>query len=182
MTRRFLTKYRVFSTQVLIATVKWLLRFFATALLGLLYPTSLVLGNTGEGVYWMLVDGDGKLEAQVADGELRVRVIAIEPESQGLLDEKNPDETLRDRRVLGLVVMWGFHWDEGDRRWEGGTVYDPTTGESYDAFIWSDNGKLKVRGYRLVGWFGRTETFEPVEGPAPKQKQPEEPELVYLDR
>lgn len=137
--------------------------------------------KTTEGVYWMLVDGDGKLQATVKNGELTVQVIAIKPKARNMRDEKNPDAKLRDRRVLGMVIMQGFHWNEKEQHWAGGTIYDPTEGATYDAFIWTDEaGNLKVRGYRLIGWFGRTETFQRISGSQPDQPQPGEPELVYL--
>jgi len=139
-----------------------------------------VSANPVEGVYWMLIDGDGKLQAKVRDGELQVQVIAIKREAADMRDEKNPDSALRNRGILGLAVMKGFEWNEAEQHWEGGTIYDPTEGATYDAFIWEENGKMKVRGYRLISWFGRTETFERVTGPRPWQFQPGEPELVYL--
>jgi hypothetical protein len=153
---------------------------FTRSLIGFIFGVIFLCGVNGvsahpvEGVYWMLVDGDGKLEATVEKGELQVRVVAIKPKERNMRDSKNPDEALRDQRVLGMVVMKGFHWNEKQEHWEGGTIYDPTDGASYRAFIWSEDGNLKVRGYRLIGWFGRTETFEPV-----KDKSAH-PELVQL--
>lgn len=130
----------------------------------------------------MLVDGDGKLEARIVDGELKVQVIAIKQKSRDMKDTKNPDESLRERRVLGMVIMEGFRWDEKEQHWHGGTIYDPTEGKTYDAFIWSDpkTGNLCVRGYVMIGWFGRTETFERVTGSKPHRPQPGEPDLVYF--
>ena len=130
----------------------------------------------------MLVDGDGKLQAKVVKGELRVQVIAIKSDAQNMQDKKNPDESLRSRKVLGSVVMSGFSWNEKEKHWEGGKIYDPTDGATYDAFIWTEpkTGNLKVRGYRLIGWFGRTETFKRVGVDQSHRQQAGEPELVYL--
>ncbi|MEM9445287.1 MAG: DUF2147 domain-containing protein [Verrucomicrobiota bacterium] len=140
-----------------------------------------IKANPAEGVYWMLIDGDGKLEASVINGELQVKVIALKKSAQHMLDEKNPDETLRGRPLLGLTVMEGFRWNEKQQHWEGGKVYDPDKGILYDGYIWSEpkTGALKVRGYLLIGWFGRTETFERVGGKYPKVKQSGEPDLAY---
>ncbi|MEM6883970.1 MAG: DUF2147 domain-containing protein [Verrucomicrobiota bacterium] len=143
----------------------------------------LVSANPAEGTYWMLVDGDGKLQAKVIDGELQVQVIAIKPKAKDMLDKKNPDTALQKRRILGMVIMQGFRWNEKEEHWEGGTIYDPTEGKTYDAFIWSDpeTGNLRVRGYVMIGWFGRTEMFERVSGPDPQSSQADEPKLVYLN-
>lgn len=139
------------------------------------------LAHPVEGVYWMLGEGDGKLKAYVEKGELKVQVIAIKPKSEHMLDKKNKDVAKRKQRVLGMHVMQGFRWNEGETHWEGGTIYDPTDGATYDAFIWQDEvGNLRVRGYRLIGWFGRTETFERVSGRSPTRAQKGEPRLVYL--
>lgn len=142
-----------------------------------------VSANSAEGVYWMLVDGDGKLQARVVDGKLQVQVIAIKQKAKDMLDKKNPDPRLQQRRVLGMVIMKNFRWNEREQHWEGGTIYDPTEGKTYDAFIWSDpkTGHLRVRGYVMIGWFGRTETFERVAGSQPHRLQTGEPELVYLN-
>lgn len=144
--------------------------------------THFTVANPAEGIYWMLVDGDGKLQAKAVNGELQVQVIAIKEKAKDMRDQKNPDATLRDRRILGMVIMKGFRWNKKQQHWEGGTIYDPTEGATYDAFIWPDQktGGLKVRGYRLIGWFGRTETFARVTGSQPRQQQADEPDLVYL--
>jgi len=138
--------------------------------------------NPAEGVFWMLVDGDGKLQAKVVDGELQVQVIAIKQNAKDMRDKKNPDASLQQRHILGLVVMKGFSWDEKEQHWHGGTIYDPTEGKTYDAFIWTnpETSDLRVRGYVMVGWFGRTETFKRVSGSQPHQQQDGETELVYL--
>ncbi|MEM1156986.1 MAG: DUF2147 domain-containing protein [Verrucomicrobiota bacterium] len=143
-----------------------------------------VYAHPAEGVYWMLIDGDGKLQARVTEGELQVQVIAIKQDARDMRDEKNPKPDLRTRRILGMVVMQGFRWDATEQHWHGGTIYDPTEGKTYDAFIWSDpkTGNLQVRGYVMIGWFGRTETFERVTGSQPGKHQAGEPELVYLQR
>ena len=41
-------------------------------------------------------------------------------------DVNNPEASLRDRRLKGLVVLQGF--EGGPREWKGGPVYDPETG------------------------------------------------------
>lgn len=43
-------------------------------------------------------------------------------------DVRNPDRTLRQRRVKGLQVLGSF--TGGPREWQGGPLYDPETGDS----------------------------------------------------
>ena len=42
-------------------------------------------------------------------------------------------------------------------RYKGGTIMDPEDGKVYEAEIWAEDGKLKVRGH--VGFLSRTQTW-----------------------
>ena len=44
----------------------------------------------------------------------------------------------------------------GDR-YKGGTIMDPEDGKIYKAEVWTEDGKLKMRGY--LGPFYRTQTW-----------------------
>lgn len=75
-------------------------------------------------------------------------------------DVNNPNEKLRDRERMGLVFLKYFEYDADDDRWEGGTVYDPRSGKTYNGYLKFENGnkdKLLLRGY--IGgmtWLGKT--------------------------
>ena len=56
-------------------------------------------------------------------------------------DIHSEDEALRNRRVLGLVVMKELHWDEKQNEWDKGRLYDPRRGEEYSFYA-----KLKKDG------------------------------------
>jgi uncharacterized protein (DUF2147 family) len=75
------------------------------------------------------------------------------------LDVKNPDETLRARRVLGMQFLRDFRYD-GENVWKGGTVYDPESGNVYSAkMTLEEDGTLTLRGYVGIPLFGRSETW-----------------------
>lgn len=80
------------------------------------------------------------------------------------LDIHNPDEALRDRPIVGLRLLEGFH-PEGPGRWSGGRIYDPNNGKSYRCKLeLEDGGKtLKIRGYVLTPLFGRTTRWQRTE-------------------
>jgi uncharacterized protein (DUF2147 family) len=81
-----------------------------------------------------------------------------EPEKNGkaVVDDKNPDEKLRDRPVLGLQILRDFTY-EGDGVWAGGRIYDPESGSDYKAkMTLQEDGTLKLRGYILVPLLGRS--------------------------
>lgn len=79
-----------------------------------------------------------------------------------LKDVKNPDPALRNRDVIGLVILNGFRFD-GDGGWEKGTIYDPREGKTYDCKMTiKEDGRLHIRGYVGVSLFGRTEIWTKV--------------------
>lgn len=61
----------------------------------------------------------------------------------------------KDAPIVGLVIVKDLSRD-GDR-YKGGTIMDPEDGKVYKAEVWSEDGKLKVRGY--LGVFYRTQTW-----------------------
>lgn len=82
------------------------------------------------------------------------------------LDFNNSDPEKRDRARLGLVILKNFKYDPGDNRWEGGTVYDPKTGNTYSGYMYFDsksNDILHLRGYVLgMPFLGRTAAWHRV--------------------
>jgi len=73
-------------------------------------------------------------------------------------DYKNPDKTLRNRYVMGLVILRHFRYD--DNEWKGGRIYNPNDGKEYKCYMKLKNsGTLTVRGYIGISLFGMTETF-----------------------
>ena len=75
-----------------------------------------------------------------------------------LRDLRNPDESLRDRKLMGLVVLRGF--TGGPSRWKGGPVYDPESGDGAAAgyLALRRDGKLEVKGC-VAAIFCRTKVW-----------------------
>jgi uncharacterized protein (DUF2147 family) len=85
----------------------------------------------------------------------------IDPETgKAKLDKRNPDESIRSTPTLGLINIKGFKFDEDDKTWEDGTIYDPKTGKEYSckAKLTAKN-TLEVRGFIGVSLFGRTDVW-----------------------
>jgi uncharacterized protein (DUF2147 family) len=61
----------------------------------------------------------------------------------------------KDQPIVGLVIIKGLSLDK--ERYKGGTILDPDDGKVYKAEVWTEDGKLKVRGY--LGVFYRTQTW-----------------------
>jgi uncharacterized protein (DUF2147 family) len=71
------------------------------------------------------------------------------------LDDNNADAALRDKPLVGVVLMRGFQFN--GNLWRGGTIYDPENGKTYKAKIrLTGEGQLKLRGYIGNPALGRT--------------------------
>ncbi len=77
-------------------------------------------------------------------------------------DDKNPNSALRNRDLIGLVILSGFVF-KGDNVWENGTIYDPGDGKTYSCKMSLKNSNsLSIRGYIGISLFGRTEIWSRV--------------------
>jgi uncharacterized protein (DUF2147 family) len=118
---------------------------------------------------WTVPDGQSRVEIyKAADGTYEGKIIWIseplfsgnDPEAgKPKHDRENPDPALKDRPIIGLVIMKGLKFD-GSAEWSGGTVYDPNCGKTYKGKIWlTDNNTLSMRGYIGISLLGRTESW-----------------------
>jgi glucans biosynthesis protein C len=78
-----------------------------------------------------------------------------------LTDRENPDETLRSRPIVGLEILHDLRAENtAAERWEGGSIYDPTSGRTYRCNLALDGAdRLHVRGYIGITLLGRTTTW-----------------------
>ena len=75
---------------------------------------------------------------------------------QDKVDRENPDESLRSKPIVGLVIVKGFEFD-GKDTWRKGTIYDPDNGKTYKSKMKLDGPDvLKVRGFIGISLIGRT--------------------------
>ena len=76
------------------------------------------------------------------------------------LDLNNPDDNLRNRPNLGMVIAKAFKWDAAEQEWNDGTIYNPEDGKTYDGYMYYENGNkdvLKLRGFVMgMSWLGKT--------------------------
>ena len=113
-------------------------------LLSIVLSISLVAGMPGQTQQGILEQdriagtwntADGKAHIQISRcGETYCGTIVWlkEPEKNGrpVMDDKNPDEKLHGRPILGMQILHGFMYD-GDDLWSSGRVYDPESGDEY---------------------------------------------------
>jgi len=78
---------------------------------------------------------------------------------QPRVDRNHPDESSRNRPLIGLVNLWGFNYSK-ENNWEDGKIYDPKNGKTYSCKIKMTNpNSLEVRGFIGVSLIGRTDMW-----------------------
>jgi uncharacterized protein (DUF2147 family) len=109
---------------------------------------------------WLTQDKEVKVEIYENNGKYFGKTIWLKnpntKKGNPRLDERNPNQSLRKRSLLNLVILTDFICE--DKEWIDGRLYDPNEGETYSCKMWLETPKvLKVRGY--VGFLYETETW-----------------------
>ncbi len=113
---------------------------------------------------WMNEDKDAHVEIYEEGGKYYGKIVWLlnpidEETNKPKLDDKNEDLSLRDRPVMGLLLLKDFVFD-GDDEWEDGQIYDPKNGKTYSCYMEfedeDDMSTLKIRGYIGISLLGRT--------------------------
>jgi uncharacterized protein (DUF2147 family) len=74
-------------------------------------------------------------------------------------DPLNPDEKLKSRARMGMVMLTGFAYDE-DSVWDDGELYDPKKGKTYSGMMTlKDKNTIDLRGYIGFSFIGRSSTW-----------------------
>lgn len=85
------------------------------------------------------------------------------PDGKLRRDEKNPDETLRERALCGLPLV-GDLAQSTDRKLEDGWIYNPRSGDTYGAEAELVSAeKLKLRGYLGISLLGSSQVWTRVD-------------------
>ncbi len=84
-----------------------------------------------------------------------------EDKSKPKRDQKNPNEKLRTRVILGLGILKDLKWDADDKEWKGGEIYDTKSGKTYSCYAYlQKDGTLFFKGYILgMPFLGRSTTW-----------------------
>ena len=131
-------------------------------LLALLLPPVTLSASAGNMTgTWLNEKGDGYIEIAKVEGVFRATIVGSPNGEKDALrrDVNNEDASLKERLLLGLVIV-----DElvhkGDKRWEGGWIYDPEKGKTYRCRVTlNDDDTLEVRGYVGSPIFGRSQIW-----------------------
>jgi len=111
------------------------------------------------GIWWNDIKSS-KIKVEKSEGKYIGTIVYIIPEKyvNGApgKDEKNPDLNLRSRSILNLQILKGLVYNDSDKEWISGAIYDPKTGKTYECYVWlegKDTLQLKgfVAGIRMLG-------------------------------
>lgn len=145
------------------------------SLIGALFLITTLIGQTSSEAdriigIWLSEEGRAKIQIYKQGNKYYGKIIWLkEPYDENgkpKVDKNNPDPEKRNRPLIGLVILKGFVYDSEDKEWEDGTIYDPESGNTYDAYMWfedNDYNTLYLRGYIGFSLIGRTSKWTRVE-------------------
>ena len=109
---------------------------------------------------WKTIKGDLIVDVYKVKLEYKAKVVWFNVKTKPMdfwKDDKNPDPKLRNRKLLGMDIVNNLHFNNKSKEWEGGKIYDPTTGKTWDSIAWITKDQyLKVKGYWLFQFLSKT--------------------------
>ena len=107
--------------------------------------------NTKEDVIITLFEDE-----QTVSGKITWMKFSNDDNGKPKKDTLNPDEKLRGRTRVGMVIMNGFSHIAG-KIWDNGSLYDYKNGKTYSGMMTlKDANTLNLRGYTLLSFIGRS--------------------------
>lgn len=115
---------------------------------------------------WLTEGGDAKIQIWDQNGKLYGKIVWLKnPLGQNgkpKADLNNPKESLRNRPILGLPLLMDLK-PVGSDQYEGGRIYDPKSGKTYDCQMEQLSAQtLSIRGYLGISLLGRTQKWQRV--------------------
>lgn len=101
---------------------------------------------------WLVEDGSGRIRIAPCPGKANYMcgVVTWGTKPPDSKDVSNPDPALRNRLLLGLMILSDFK-PVSPGRWSGGRIYDPNSGKTYASkMAVNAKGSLKVEGCVLI--------------------------------
>ncbi len=128
------------------------------AVLAMVVGCGVAVGE-GSGVLGVWHSKDGaKIDVHSCGSEVCVKLVKLSDDAPGTNDANNPDQSLRQRPLVGLEIGQGFRLADAAHA-ENGKLYDPKSGKTYHGTMSSDGDALNLRGYVGIKAFGRSETW-----------------------
>ena len=110
---------------------------------------------------WETASG-GYVQLYEDNGEWKGTIVGSKS-GEARYDKNNPDESKRDRRLLGITILEGLEY-VGDGEFENGEIYDPNNGKTYKAKATQTGpDTLDARGYIGISLIGKTQTWHRID-------------------
>ena len=108
---------------------------------------------------WKLEDGTAIVEVYKQGDAYNGKIVWLqdpnEPDGSPVVDKNNPDKALRSRKLIGLNMLSNLKKNGGE--YNGGSIYDPGNGKTYNCSMKVEGDVLHVRGsLDKKGLLGRT--------------------------
>ena len=139
--------------------VTLLVGMYLTSLLGFVQPPS---KDQIEGVWWN-EEKTSRVEVYQSNGKYYGKIVYLKDDtnpdgSSPRTDYNNPDESKKNRKLIGTLILKNLVWDEDDNEWDDGAIYDPKSGKTYSCYaVLQKDGKLFLKGYVLgMPFLGRS--------------------------
>lgn len=115
--------------------------------------------------FWITETGEGIVEVYSENGKYYGRLVSLknphDENGNAAVDIKNPNKSLRTRRLVGILILDSFEYNKEQRDWENGKVYDPNMGHEANGILsLVDSETLKVKGYVGFKWISKSETWK----------------------
>jgi len=115
---------------------------------------------------WLTQNDQAQVRISECGDKLCGTIIALReplgPDGQPKTDKRNRDAAQHGRPIVGLEILRNFMRLD-DKRWGGGTIYNPEDGDTYRCTLTLDNPvTLIVRGYVGIPLFGKTQIWHRV--------------------
>ncbi len=109
---------------------------------------------------WIWDTGEAAIEFHPCGTALCGRVVWLRDEtehgSEHVVDLKNPDSSLRSRRICGVDYITGLRLNQ-DGAWVTGRIYDFLHGRTYDLDLTNVKpDRIEMRGYQGIHLLGTT--------------------------
>lgn len=134
---------------------------FLIILFSFLFFSSVLFAQKADDILgqWYSENNESLIEIYKSGNKFFGKIIWLkEPlrDSKPKVDDKNPDDKLKDKPLIGLVILKDFVFD-GKDEWTDGKIYDPKSGKTYSCYMeFESKDKLKIRGYIGISLIGRT--------------------------
>ena len=129
---------------------------------------------------WVTSKGEARFDISKSKGKYIGKIVWLkepkyppddEEAGKPVRDRKNPDESKRERPIIGLELLKGLTY-AGRNTWKNGTIYNADDGKTYRCLaVLKTPDKLHLRGYIGISLVGATTVWTRYKEPETSDKE-----------